>query len=478
MNTWKKICLVIGSMVLTQSMFIHTSVAQTKSATNSQSKSSAAPSKYFVVQNIATEKMRVYERCTETPNCPHRMIMESEMVVGRTSSKGKQGQVFLTRTGFFKITKWVKFYEDVASHYPSWYDPKYPAMPYNASSTDWMSDRYLPNPKQNVYRGSFGWYAAMVAPNADYQWIHGTHGWGHDQDRYIQLTRSLFLNIFSDPRSAGCTRLENQAVAWLRHVAEPGTEVFRVYALEAYADPKLSRYKDQAQPVNWDWILTGTGVRMENAASADKQTVEKLMARGLVKNSDVLETGTYKVKQYPNGLGFTPTLFGLGSSQGTTGDTYTIGRKGFKGVFLVDEGRFVNYAHPEDVPKGGTGAPLPSYAVAKVDYVLAEPHKSPNSNDKDANPWGGIASTQPHDLNTFMAGVTDSGLSTVAKPSAALDRNLSVSGAKQRLNGSLNFKNLDFEVPENLKTVIDEREYNELIETLQNRKLERAGFNN
>lgn len=455
--------------------FVAIASAQTKPTVTETKKS-----KYFVVQNIATERMRVYERCTLAPDCPHQLIMESDMVVGRTSSKGLKGQPFLTRVGYYTLTKWVKFYEDNASHYPSWYDPKYPRVPKDADASDWMGKDLLPNPKQNIYRGAFGWYAGMVAPNADFQWIHGTYGWGKDGDKYIQLTRNLFLNLVSDPRSAGCTRLENQAVAWLRHHIEPGTEIFRVYAMEAFADPKLSRYANQMKPTEWEWMLTGTGVRLQNAASSDKNVVKKLMERGLVKENDILETGVYSVDQYPNGLGFTPTLFGLGSSQGTTGDTYSIGKKGFKGVFLVDEGRFVNYVHPKDVPKGGTGAQLPAYAVAKVDYVLAEPYKNPLNDDRDKNPWGGIASTSTIEMTDMTAMGTGDSFSDFARGVNTL--NDSTIRNKNLLNKTIgqdsglklkNIQNFNFEVPENLKTHMNEFEYNELLNTLSERNADR-----
>lgn len=472
--------LIAAITVCTSVSFAQTQGTKTTSTTNSNA------SKYFIIQNVATEKMRVYEKCTETPDCPHRLIMESEMVVGRTSNKGDQGQAFLTRVGYYKISKWVKFYEDGAKHYPSWYDPKYPEMPMKASSTDWMSDKYLPNPKQNVYRGAFGWYAAMVVPNADFQWIHGTYGWGRDGDKYIQLTRSFFVNLFSDPRSSGCTRLENQAVAWLRHHIEPGTEVFRVYANEAYADSKLSRYQSQMKPTQWDWTLTKTGVRVDNAASSDKKVVEQLMQKGLVKNTDILETGSYTVDQYPNGLGFTATAFGLGSSQGTTGDTYSIGKRGFKGVFLVDEGRFVNYVHPNNLPKGGTGAALPKFAQADVNFVLAEPFKRPGSDDTDRTPWGGISSnTYPQQDNVFAAAVGESfndfttntnttALSAFAQPGATVQ----ISKPQGLFfKGQLNHNGL-FEVPTDLKGVIDTQEYNELLDSVNYRKRQMMGFEN
>ena len=339
---------------------------------------SNSPSPFFVVQNIATEKMRVYQRCFTSPDCPHHMIMETDMVVGRTSGDKARSsaQPFLTWVGHYKISRLVKFYEDAEAHYPSWFDPNYPAVPQDAGASDWMGKEFLPNPSKNVYRGAFGWWAAMVTPNANAQWIHGTYGWGRDGDKFIQLTRNLFVNLVGDPRSSGCTRLENQAVAWARHHLPIGTDIFRIYALEAYADKNLTDYQDQREGRVWEWILTKPGTRKDNVPSADKAVVLSQLDKKQILASDILEEGSYKVDQYPDGLGYSGTFLGLGASAGTSGDTYDLGRKKMKGVFLVDQGRFVNYQHPENLSRGGFNKPLPAFVNAQVQYVLADPYNS------------------------------------------------------------------------------------------------------
>lgn len=304
------------------------------------------PSRYFMVQNLATERARVYERCTAYSGCPHRMIMETEFVAGRTEGPKDNKQKFMTRLGRYKITEWVKFYEDNQQHYPSWYDPTYPALP-KVGSDGWVTnaDKYVPNPEVNVYRGAFGWWAAMVSPNADSQWVHGTFGWGADKDAMIKRTRGFLVNLISDPRSSGCTRLENRAVAYLRSKLPVGTEVYRVYAMEAYYDSTLANYQSQKDGEIFNWILTKENVRQSNAPSSEASAV---MSRN-VPQEQILESGDYQVDQLPTAYGFQKRP----KRSGMSGNSYGIDKKDFKGYFLVDEGKFAGYEEPPTLPKGG-----------------------------------------------------------------------------------------------------------------------------
>ncbi|MGZ3782732.1 MAG: hypothetical protein ACXVCY_18965, partial [Pseudobdellovibrionaceae bacterium] len=80
------------------------------------------PSKYFIIQNIASEKTRVYERCTTSPDCAHKMVMETDMVVGRPEEGTKEDpNAFKTWVGHARISEWIKFYQDGQKHYPPWY---------------------------------------------------------------------------------------------------------------------------------------------------------------------------------------------------------------------------------------------------------------------------------------------------------------------------------------------------------------------
>lgn len=310
-------------------------------------------SKYILIQNIATERARIYERCTATPGCPHRMIMETEMVVGQI----KGGDETATWAGRYKISQWVKFYQDGAAQYPSWYDPGSPALPDPGSSMgSWVSKKLLPNGKGSV-RGAFGWYAAMVAPNANYQWVHGTMGWGADGDTFIQAPKKGLISIFKDLRSHGCTRVENRAAAFMRHYLTPGTEVLRVYAMEGLRDKSLARYQGQTSTKPWEFILTKDGVRQSNGPSADRATV---LSRG-VTNDRILEQGTYDVDQYPTMVRLVEDASKGERRKGKSGNTYGIDDSSFRGTFLVDEGRFVDYSHPAGIDVGGFENRMPEY---------------------------------------------------------------------------------------------------------------------
>lgn len=349
--------------------------------------SAGGPSKYIVIQNVATEKTRVYERCTATPGCAHKMVMETEFVAGRTEGSMKDPNRYLTWLGRYKITEWKKFYEDGESHYPSWYHPNYPAVPYNPSDAKiWFSKSVMPG-GQGSMRGAFGWYTAFVAPNSNYQWIHGTIGWGIEGDRYIKYTRGFWVNIFGNPRSSGCTRVENRAIAYLRDILEVGTEIIRVYAKEGYRDSARARYQGHEQSLPWEWILTKESVQANGATSARNS----VMARN-VSNSMILEYGTYNVDRFPDAMGISPSE---SQRSGKSGNTYKIDESEFQGTFLVDEGQFVGYKHPRSLPKGGFAEnDLPEYLRTGGSFKLAPRGASSfnqgNSNNSfDSNNYGG-----------------------------------------------------------------------------------------
>ncbi|WP_373999190.1 L,D-transpeptidase [Bdellovibrio bacteriovorus] len=336
-----------------------------------------AASKYFVIQNVATEITRVYERCTETPNCPHKLVMETEMVVGRPEEGTKQDpHAFKTWLGHSRISEWIKFYQDGMGHYPHWYragqDLKTIPKPITdgvskiVSSRKWMVDDA--RGEKTIY-GAFGWYAAKVTPadetnGMNYQWMHGTIGWGKDGSETIELTRGFFMNLFSNPGSSGCTRLENRAIAYLRSLLPVGTDIYRVYARESTREKEivsgffkkkvtpLSRYADKYErPGNWDYILLTNGAQQSGGLTADAKTIiEKAIQ--VIPDHNLIEAGQYAIDQYPNAMGLN---YGRGAASGKSGDRYRIdsGKKedayktNFRGYFLVDEGRFVDYAHPD-----------------------------------------------------------------------------------------------------------------------------------
>ncbi|MGZ3769858.1 MAG: hypothetical protein ACXVCP_09745 [Bdellovibrio sp.] len=338
-------------------------------------------SKYFVVQNIATEKTRVYERCTTTPNCPHKMVMETDMVVGR-SEEGTEydPHAFTTWLGHARISEWIKFYQDGAKHYPNWYRAGQSIddipSPINKGASKIISSRKWVTTNEHgdtsVY-GAFGWYAAKISPadpveGLNYQWMHGTIGWGRDGSAAIELTRSFLMNLFSEQGSAGCTRLENRAIAYLRYLLPVGTDIYRVYAKEATREQEvvinknqvipLPRYSNQYyQPFLWSYTLLTDGAQQSNGLTADSYTIytQRIpFARGV----NLIEDGSYKVDQYPNAA---PIDYSQSVHSGKSGDRYQIDNKktvntiysNFHGYFLVDEGRFIDYHHPDQYKTNG-----------------------------------------------------------------------------------------------------------------------------
>ncbi|MFN7455534.1 MAG: L,D-transpeptidase family protein [Pseudobdellovibrionaceae bacterium] len=307
-------------------------------------------SRYFVIQNVATERTRIYERCTSSPDCPHRLIMETEMVVGRPEGPRNDQTRFLTWLGRYRITDWIKFYQDGEAHYPSWYDPRFPQLPPpGANPLKWFDKGLLPNKETGTLRGAFGWFAGLMGPNSNSQWIHGTIGWGADGDKFIQYTRKTWVNMFGNPRSSGCTRLENGAIALTHHLLPVGTEIVRVYAIEGLRDTSLSRYLLQREKKPWEFILTTESVRKSNSATSDRGAV---LARG-VPESSYLEEGTFHIDQWPDVTPLKRNASWKERIKGNSGNSYGIDESEFQGVFLVDEGRFNGYKHPSSLKVGG-----------------------------------------------------------------------------------------------------------------------------
>jgi len=328
-------------------------------------------SKYFVIQNVATEKTRVYERA-RVPGEPHTLVFETDTVVGRPEEGTKYDpKAFITWLGHTQIADWVKFYSDGAGDYLPWYTagqkiadiPKplshYPTKTLGAAR--WR--RRGPN-GFTIY-GAFGWYAARLTPadetGANYQWLHGTIGWGEDEDKAIELTRGFFTNLFTNPGSHGCTRLENRSIAFLRHLLPPGTDIFRVYARESTREREevkdhkvikpLPRYATKYNnPGYWEYILLTDGAQQTNGLTADASTIRG-SGLSIRKGVNFIEQGIFKYDRYPTAarLDYTNS-----AASGTSGDRYRIDSghqkdpSHFRGYFLVDEGRFVDYQHPDE----------------------------------------------------------------------------------------------------------------------------------
>lgn len=381
---------VSESKALTSAYISLTLLSQSQeTASNSDDGAPQENSKYFVIQNLATEKTRVYKRCLTAPGCSHEMIFETEMVIG----KPEEGPGLKTRVGKGLIADWIKFYGN--DHYPPWYMPtdeqgngklRIPA-PGNLGvlkSLEWFNKDYMDSEYKNVsqpMKGAFGWYMAKLYPEdaVDYQWLHGTLGWGADGGKAIDVTRGVVANLVSNPGSHGCTRLENQAIAFMRSFLPIGTPIYRIYAREAMAQAPVLKKKwkfifpeyvrvDQKEPGQWNWILTKMGAQKSMGLTADAGKVKEA---GLADNAaQVIEKGTYVYDRTPDAQGID---FSKEEFSGKSGDRYLLANEDtdnlhlFVGYFLVDVGLLDHYQHPNDrsIIIGG----MPEFRNSVPDYL-------------------------------------------------------------------------------------------------------------
>jgi hypothetical protein len=326
---------------------------------------------YFVVVNIATETLRIYERVCPDNSCPHKMILESEVVVGEDidhpkEEKGKGRSIL----GSYRITGWSKFYQDPEGHYPAWYRDGYPTTPEpDASWRQWFSKNVMPLDSEGkhhgVMRGAFGWYTAFVAPEPFGQWLHGTLGWGSDHDYYIKRVKKFFINIISDPRSSGCTRNNNEAIAFMRKILSVGAPVIKIYAKEELLNPDLKDYPEQTK--DWNYVLTKnkshaidreevlkqlniSGNDLDNFWEVKKGKGEILLDPQSPLNQ-IIEIGTYKMDVHPDTIEFTPgeSVGKFNRKLGRKGNVYGAKEQDMHGTFYVDAGMLNEYAHPDQI---------------------------------------------------------------------------------------------------------------------------------
>lgn len=273
--------------------------------------------KYFMIQNIATEKVRIYRNCAskdEAGHCQHQMVLETDMTAGEDTPDKTRRSIL----GSYAVTGWVKFYQDNQLLFPSFYDPEYPKLPeVGAELKDWMAKDLLPKGKGKM-RGSFGWYTAKVGPDASEQWTHGTFGWGKDGGKFITESKDEKMDL----RSRGCTRIENQAIAFMREFMPERSKIYKVYAKESVKDAQLTRY--QVKNKKWPWIISKDGVRSSTSKPNAKANEGKA----------VLDQGIYELDQKP---------------KAAKGNVYKLKAESFKGTFNVDTGTFVGYEHPKEI---------------------------------------------------------------------------------------------------------------------------------
>lgn len=309
----------------------------------------------FVIQNIATERLRVYKRVCADNSCPHKMILETELAVGEDKDNTVR-----TFPGSFRITKWFKFYQDAAKHYPRWFmkvknedgfleDFMPPAA--GKSFRQWMRKKYMPeNDEGKRYgdiRGAFGWFTAHVGPNSNSQWTHGTVGWGSDKKKYIHYTKKKWANILVNPRSSGCSRTDNESIAYLREILPVGTPIIKIYAKEALLDPTLKGYS----PINSAWDYNLTTVPNQKAGAGT------VLAEGITEGNKSLETGTYELDEYPSVIEYQAgeDLGRNEAATGNSGNVYRVESEKMRGIYYIDAGFVSGYTMPnhESLNRGG-----------------------------------------------------------------------------------------------------------------------------
>ncbi len=329
---------LIGKTLYTAADYLDSKPVQRMSGSTSQS-----DSKYFVITNVATEIVRLYERCQAPETCQNKMVMEFKATVGNNSKEMRSD------VGVYKVTGWTKFYQ--SGPYAGYYRPGYPELP-KANQRDAWLGRARPEGFKGP-RGAFGWYTAMVGPNPHGQWMHGTIGWGADKEKFVRFQDSFLgsiVDIFAALGSHGCTRMSNEAIAFMRAKLPVGATYIKIYAREALADPSRAGYPTADQRGRFDYILTNLGPGQTNTRH-DIPSREAVLAAG-TPQANWMEEGTFSYDQTPDAQ---------------KGDHYKLGDKSFRGVFYVDQGTIsADYQHPqhEKLGIGGASGGFPSFVKA------------------------------------------------------------------------------------------------------------------
>jgi L,D-transpeptidase catalytic domain len=324
---------------------------------------SAKPVEYtrFAVVNVASETLRLYERSCLQGVCSNKMVLETEVVVGEdVDHPADQPGKGRSALGSYRIASWIKFYEDGNGHYPAWYNESYPALPkVGNNGLGWTSKKVMPKDEKGevhgAMRGAFGWYAAKVGPNAYNQWTHGTIGWGADKDAMVKRTKSPIVNIFSDPRSSGCTRNNNEAIAAIRNFLRVGDPIIKIYSREAIEDQTLSNYP--ALTESFDYILT----KDKSSAAIAR---DEVLALKNFSPSMIVEQGTYEKDVRPDASPYSggEKLSERKRKTQKTGNVYGVNSTKMAGTFYVDTGILEGYSHPTEILEvGGLNEVTPSF---------------------------------------------------------------------------------------------------------------------
>lgn len=269
---------------------------------------------FWIVQNIATLKLRLYSRQCE--QCKSKMILEKSIIVGKNEYNEKED--FRTMLGYFEIQKWHKFYVDGKEAYIRWDGRKIPKR--GASRYQWG------------LQGAFGVYAATLTPNI-YQHLHGTIGWPNEGSRFIEHEKQKD-GSFKRLVSKGCTRVDNQSILYLRNFIPEGTPLIRVYARE-----KLKNSEHISSSIKkWTYVFYET----KDLNNKEPLSYENL---SLIKTINVLEIGDFIFDSVPrvveiskDSVNENPYLVNLEELNYLNIDTGTLEK---------------NYNHPKKLPVGG-----------------------------------------------------------------------------------------------------------------------------
>ncbi|RYZ67790.1 MAG: hypothetical protein EOP05_17280 [Proteobacteria bacterium] len=193
----------------------------------------------------------------------------------------------------------------------------------------------------------------MVGPNPHGQWMHGTIGWGADKEKFVRFQDSFLggiVDIFAALGSHGCTRMSNEAIAFMRAKLPVGATYIKIYAKEGLADQSRAGYPAANQLGKFDYILTNLGAGQTNTRH-DIPSREAVLAANTPKEN-WMEEGTFNYDQTPDAV---------------RGDHYKLGEKSMTGVFYVDQGTIsADYKHPvnDKLSVGGMNGGFPDFVKA------------------------------------------------------------------------------------------------------------------
>ncbi len=214
-------------------------------------------------------------------------------------------------------------------------------------------------------RGAFGWYAARLTPNAYSQHTHGTVGWSKDKKDFIFRTKTILANAFFDPRSHGCSRTDNESIAYVRQLLSVGTPVLKIYAREKIQS-SWTTYEEYKQ---WDYVISKD---LPRSTAHRKAALEENLD---LSEDKVLDRGTYTVDLTPTAVPFSND-FG-GKETGSNGNVYGLEKEDMQGVFYVDTGVLEDYKHPvhEKIVVGGFESQKGKDRLGLPDFVLYDETK-------------------------------------------------------------------------------------------------------